>query len=289
MLLRADLHRAWDKMRFVHVPKRGIAGKMELVTHLLVYSRELGELYHNTRLHQLGVARESLLARFAWTIFPQLSGFLQQGHDRYLLRVGSEKPEYVSADECFEYGESWKPANQRASRNPSPSKRSRKDAGIDECDDQIDQLAAKRARHRSPSKDGAGAGASTISKPIVTAKYSTEQTTPNLMSSQDTVHIVPPNSIPLSERVEHRETLRALYESGLKVERARSDPEGRWGKHMEKEKQWLDEVFENGGAVDAKEMARFMRAWGQDIIEDEQRLCCIGELECQCGYVGTRL
>lgn len=52
---------------------------------------------------------------------------------------------------------------------------------------------------------------------------------------------------------------------------------------METEQRWLDGILENGGAVDASEMSRFMRAWGQDSAEDEQRVCCIGSLECECG------
>ncbi|KAL9046570.1 MAG: hypothetical protein Q9214_000623 [Letrouitia sp. 1 TL-2023] len=145
----------------------------------------------------------------------------------------------VSADECFECGDFWKPANQWASRTPSLGKRSRKDAGVDECDGGIDQLAAKCARHESQLEEGAGTVARVISKPVVTAKHF---------------------SNPLSKRAKHQETLRALYESSLKAERARSDPEDHWKKYMKEKQQWLDEVFKNGDAINAKEMPRFMRA-----------------------------
>lgn len=69
----------------------------------------------------------------------------------------------------------------------------------------------------------------------------------------------------------------------LATERERSDPDGRWRKHMEKEQQWLDGVLEGGGAVDSSEMPRLIRAWGGDDLEEEQRLCCIGQPQCECG------
>lgn len=52
MLLRADLHVAFDKPRFVFVPKpSGDNGVMRLVLHLLEPSAELEHLYHNRELH----------------------------------------------------------------------------------------------------------------------------------------------------------------------------------------------------------------------------------------------
>lgn len=282
MLLRTDLHRAWDKMRFVHTPKRSPTGKLEFVTHLLVYSKELGDLYHNARLHRLGVARECLFARFAWAIFPSLSGFLQQGHDRYLLRANSDTSALVSADECFEYGDSWKPANQRTSRPPSPTKRPRADAGLDEDLEQDDGPAAKRAR---PALHTNHSNPNTASKSTSERESCPRQEIPGFTTSQSTIDSSDhaKSSESLNEWAKHRGTTESLYESALAAERARSDPDGRWRKHMETEQQWLDGILEHGGAVDANEMARFMRAWGQDVVEDEQRVCCIGKLECECG------
>ncbi|KAL8645679.1 MAG: hypothetical protein Q9210_006572, partial [Variospora velana] len=271
MLLRTDLHRAWDKMRFVHTPKRSTTGRLEFVSHVLVYSKELGDLYHNARLHLLGVARECLFARFAWAIFPLLSGFLQQGHDRYLLRANSETSELVSADECFRYGDSWKPANQRTSRTPSPTKRPRTDAGIDEeVEDDDDGPAAKRARQALNTD---------LSKLVTTSKSTAEgesypkQEISGLTTSQSTINGSnhPDSTKFLDEWAKDSVTIDGLYKSALAAERARSDPDGRWRKHMETEQQWLDGILEDGGAVDASEISRFMRAWGQDIVGDEQR------------------
>ncbi|RYO04902.1 hypothetical protein AA0121_g12595 [Alternaria tenuissima] len=85
MLLRADLHIAFDKPRFVFVPKpSGDNGVMRLVLHLLEPSAELEHLYHNRELHPSDVGGETLFARFAWTLFPLLEAFLSCKEDRRL-------------------------------------------------------------------------------------------------------------------------------------------------------------------------------------------------------------
>ncbi|KAB2100127.1 hypothetical protein AG0111_0g11654 [Alternaria gaisen] len=85
MLLRADLHIAFDKPRFVFVPKpSGDNGVMRLVLHLLEPSAELEHLYHNRELHPSDVGGEMLFARFAWTLFPLLEAFLSCKEDRRL-------------------------------------------------------------------------------------------------------------------------------------------------------------------------------------------------------------
>ncbi len=50
LLLRSDIHRAFDKLQFVFVPNAdGV-----LVTHVLASILELRNLYHNATLHQVG-------------------------------------------------------------------------------------------------------------------------------------------------------------------------------------------------------------------------------------------
>ncbi|MCJ1262147.1 hypothetical protein MMC22_002017 [Lobaria immixta] len=52
LLLREDLHRAFDKLQFVFISKaNGV-----LVTHVLESTIELRNLYHNSSLHQGGHA-----------------------------------------------------------------------------------------------------------------------------------------------------------------------------------------------------------------------------------------
>ncbi|KAL9030821.1 MAG: hypothetical protein Q9196_001096 [Gyalolechia fulgens] len=244
MLLRADLHRAWDKMLFIHTPKRSTTGELVFVTNILVYSKELVDLYHNAELHPLGVARECLFARFAWAIFPLLSGFLQQGHGRYLLRADSKTSKLISAYECFEHSETWKPANQRLSRTPSPTKRPRRDAGMDDNvteDDETAKEGARQALHTHLSNHNTASKPSTI-----------EQSCPQ----QEVLDLTTSPSTPDGSNSPTFKTMQGLYRSALEAERARSDPEGRWRKLMEIEQQWLDGILEDGGAVDASEMPR---------------------------------
>ncbi|KAL8993210.1 MAG: hypothetical protein Q9169_006517 [Polycauliona sp. 2 TL-2023] len=272
MLLRADLHRAWDKMRFVHVPKASMVGdsleKMEFVTHVMNHSLNYGQLFHNTKLHTLGVARECLFARFAWTIFPLLSGFLQQGQARYLLRAEVGESECVDADECFQYGDSWKPVNQRGSRTPSPTKRSAEEAGFGERRFEMnaeDEVSIEATRTKRPRYDP---------RPSITHAH--ESTRIEASSKRTTPELVVPQSdstkVSTSEGKEDRSRVALLYEAGLKAERVKSDPRGHWVQFYNKEQDWLEEVLRDGGAVDSREIPRLLQALGHDIIEDEQRL-----------------
>lgn len=76
--MRSDIHKAYDKRFFVIVPKldRWTAHFMEPTFHL-------GSLYHNmlVNLHT-DVALEYMFSRFAWTIFPLIRVFLEQGPPR---------------------------------------------------------------------------------------------------------------------------------------------------------------------------------------------------------------
>lgn len=72
ILLRADVHLAWDAKAILFLPKLR-DGRYILVSHLLhsinETRNELHGLYHNRPLQQLyGVSPECLFARFAWTI-----------------------------------------------------------------------------------------------------------------------------------------------------------------------------------------------------------------------------
>jgi hypothetical protein len=90
MLLRADLHIAFDKPRVAFVPKPAADGSMRLVAHLLENSSELEHLYHNRELHPTAVGINMLYARFAWSIFTLLDAFLECETDRRLALHISE-------------------------------------------------------------------------------------------------------------------------------------------------------------------------------------------------------
>jgi hypothetical protein len=68
LLLRADLHIAFDKPRIALVPKPATDGSMRLVAHLLENSPKLEYLYHNRELHTSAVGVDMLYARFAWSV-----------------------------------------------------------------------------------------------------------------------------------------------------------------------------------------------------------------------------
>ncbi|KAL8766392.1 MAG: hypothetical protein Q9209_006826 [Squamulea sp. 1 TL-2023] len=294
MLLRADVHRAYDKMRFVHLPKRHTTGELRFVTHLMHHSTELGQLYHNAELHTLGVAKEFLFTRLAYAVFPLLAGFLQQGVKRYLLQAFADEPAWAPPDQCYQYSEEWKPANQRSSCTPSPTKRSRTDAGIEETPSGVDinGSTANRGRHDGPPETHAPYPASerrpssgkaelTTINPT-TSEPSPAQTKPgekaiNQSTKNDPYELPPPErslsqsstSDPLPETThqhghEHNEELAAMCDLYLQKERARSDGFNYW----DKEQRWLQGVFDRGGALDASEMKRFAMAMGYDVIDD---------------------
>ncbi|KAF2123824.1 hypothetical protein P153DRAFT_303528, partial [Dothidotthia symphoricarpi CBS 119687] len=76
ILLRVDLHLAFDGPKFTFVPK-GEGNDAQLVCHLVDTSEELVHLYHNRALPPSSVSIEMLYARLAWTIFHFLGAFLQ--------------------------------------------------------------------------------------------------------------------------------------------------------------------------------------------------------------------
>src|SRR5205814_711785 len=123
-------HSAFDQMKFTFVPKSSTAGTQTVVTHLLAPSVELCRLYHNTELHSIAVSCELLFARFAWSIFPFLEGFLQDDVPRELLLV--TLPEDVrSQSASSEVCKSFTKQSGKRSKSMSPRKRQRPEATSD--------------------------------------------------------------------------------------------------------------------------------------------------------------
>lgn len=252
LLLRADLHRSFDKLQFVFIPKAdGV-----LSTHVLGESRELWTLYHNTILHKVGVAPEFLFARFAWAVFPLLAGFLQRRRPRLLMLATEEEPRWVDSNECVELGKSSNGRSRGAGqkKDASSSKRTRSEAETEDMDGlQEDVTGGSKRRktetrsprreviHDSRSDDGLTAYPTrrSTSAPLLEATSSTVTSTTNQPVDFTTV---------LDQR--------------LQFERARSDPKGRWLK----ERQWLDDIIDNGGAIDAADIPRYLSVTGKDVI-----------------------
>ena len=85
LAMRADIHRAFDECKFALVRKAG-----RWVAHFLETTYELGRIYHNRPINvTAGVAPEFLLARFAWSIFPLIKGFMEHGPKR-LVKIRQE-------------------------------------------------------------------------------------------------------------------------------------------------------------------------------------------------------
>ena len=132
MLLQASLHIAFDRPRFVFVPKpSGDDSEMRLVLHLLEPSAEFEHLYHNRELHPSDVGVEMLFARFAWTLFPLLEAFLSCKEDRRLtVRTTSHDQildrGYFSAAACERFS-----ISSSRKRSVSPKKRKPDEGAID--------------------------------------------------------------------------------------------------------------------------------------------------------------
>lgn len=125
VLLRSDMHTAFDQRKFVFFPKDSEG----FVLHMLEPTPDIGPLYHNTRVSIPQCSLEFLFARFAWSIFPSLSGFLSRpSRSRLVVRLKADTGERVT-EEITNTGVLGRRAT--ASRSNSPTKRSRIAADLD--------------------------------------------------------------------------------------------------------------------------------------------------------------
>ncbi|KAL8993968.1 MAG: hypothetical protein Q9188_007192 [Gyalolechia gomerana] len=123
--LREDIHTAFDRQRmFVVIPKQGI-----WMTHFLQPSHILGPLYHNVRAPLNDeVAREHVLARFAWAIFPLVQAFVQQGPRRSIRALVTDDDGYgVEVNESMDLPTITHRFFPPRERSQSPKKRGRAD------------------------------------------------------------------------------------------------------------------------------------------------------------------
>ncbi|KAH7111094.1 hypothetical protein B0J11DRAFT_498739 [Dendryphion nanum] len=120
LLLRTDLHIAFDKPKFVFFPKPSSDPKKpQYVTHIVEASAELEFLYHNRALHSLYSSAETLFSRFAWSIFPLVDGFLTCRERRRLLLTSEnaasfDNEGFVPWERCAQFSRK---------RSQSPKKR----------------------------------------------------------------------------------------------------------------------------------------------------------------------
>ena len=123
--LRSDIHTIFDAKRFAVVP-------MEKRLVAYCFNEESGSqverLYHGVELHRLRVSghfNHFLLARFAYTVFEHLRGFLDANASRKLrLRLQNDwMIQLCDRDKCQAYARAT--ASQGKSRSVSPKKRQR--------------------------------------------------------------------------------------------------------------------------------------------------------------------
>jgi hypothetical protein len=126
VLLRSDIHTAFDNRKFVFFPK----DRESLVLHMLEPTRDIGVLYHNTRLSMPFCSLEFLFARFAWSIFPSLSGFLSRpARSRLVFRSDPQTGQRLQEEVSNSILLGRKAA---ASRSNSATKRTKSTADLDE-------------------------------------------------------------------------------------------------------------------------------------------------------------
>ncbi|KAF1828445.1 hypothetical protein BDW02DRAFT_652052 [Decorospora gaudefroyi] len=239
VLLRADLHIAFDKPRIAFVPKpAGDGGDMRLVAHLLEYSPELEHLYHNRELHPTAVGVDMLYARFAWSVFSLLDAFLECKTDRRLaLRTSdaclADARGFVTAANC----ELFSAAAERK-RSQSPKKRKPERDTVLEHDEPQHSIAStdatpmKRARRYLISP--------TLRMPI-------QSPADSLLSPLDSRSSSHPPTLPLAQ-------------AWLNAERQRSDPYCTW----DKERDWARRVWD-GKTLASDDVGRWFEACGFEV------------------------
>ncbi|KAK4981248.1 hypothetical protein LTR28_000004 [Elasticomyces elasticus] len=122
MLLRSDLHTAFDDRKFAFFPKSNDG----FFVHMLEPTPDITPLYHNVRVHDLWqCSLQFLYTRFAWAIFPSLSGFLSKPNTTRLLLVTKEETGRTRWVEVEENTSTRLQGKVAASRSQSPKKRNR--------------------------------------------------------------------------------------------------------------------------------------------------------------------
>ena len=114
LLLRADIHRLFDKATFIFFPKDDKLG-----IHVLSHMHEIVHLYHNREMQVCKSGINFLFARFAWAVFKRLGGFVNAGVTRLLWTVdGIQEKEPDDIDMV-----GFLDGPPAVSRTPSPKKR----------------------------------------------------------------------------------------------------------------------------------------------------------------------
>ena len=135
ILLRCDIHRAFDNAKFVIVPKEG-----QWTPYFLDKTVHYSTEYHNRRLAiPRAVARQFFLARFAWALFPLTKNFHESGPSR-LVRIPERNAatgDYEEVNKILDSEELKKLLSVGRGRSSSSRKRS--------APDEVEQLESGSA------------------------------------------------------------------------------------------------------------------------------------------------
>ena len=163
ILLRADLHKAFDDIKFVFVPKKETpsepTSKIAYVLHILNHSTEITKLYHNVQLQASEkLVPQFLLARLALSIFPLFGGFLLNSKIPRKIMTQSGGIHEANPAECQSYtsqvGARSRPASpEKGSAASSPKRRRLDDLQEEEGNYTSSDHRNKRARISIPADE----------------------------------------------------------------------------------------------------------------------------------------
>jgi hypothetical protein len=281
MFLTASLHIAFDRPRFVFVPKPSSDdGKMRLVLHLLEPSAEFEHLYHNRELHQSDVGVEMLFARFAWTLFPLLDAFLSCKESRRLAVRAALNDQilsrgYFTAAACERFSMS-----SSRKRSVSPKKRKPDEDAVDS--NGVDDVDAHRDVNTNTSPSATNLRKRSIGcmdheplSPCQTPpsnKRRKASPIPKQASFSSNVSSAPSTESSTRHSDHKAEESCAIVSLGsplaqkwLEQERQRSDPEQIWTEEM----RWVREVWA-GKAMASHEVPRFWGLSGYEVRDAER-------------------
>jgi hypothetical protein len=276
LLLRADLHIAFDKSRFTFVPKPACDGNgVRLVVHLLEPSAEFEHLYHNRELHASAVGIEMLYARFAWSLFPLLGAFLScRINQRLTFRTPvdnlADSHGFFAAAFCEQFSVT---ATRRRSQSPKKRKpeidtvvnatdtdtaQADKHAQVE--DKRKESVFASSGRKRAFSTEYAnaesGPSADTLSRAHKRGRRRASSSSASSRSSLSGTFCSPPPTSP--------KTL-PLARAWLEAERQRSCISDTWIE----ESNWAQQVWA-GKTLASDEITRWFEACGYEVRDIEQ-------------------
>lgn len=230
LILRQDLHFAFNQQKFAIVPKSTGHGQdsPKWMVHLLDNSYELSLLYHNVEFQPTTVSPEFLFARFAWSLFPLLAGFLCSPHQRKLLIVRSTNLEQEEM-KCLP-----------------------RDYDFCTFPPQTNAQPPKRKSKTSTNKEAADLFEESLFSPVYT---------PSDESTPSPVKLEPHSAFPLSDEELDDCRLESLKERYLEAERARSNPKGHW----HKDQRWLESAYDR--PLSPNGMQRYLDIMGVELLD----------------------